>query len=210
MISLAFWATVINYLDRQTLSVAAPVLRDQFHMSNVDYSRAHAGESVPAVEGTGQLHLKAFQGEARLLVRGVEEDSRVAARTRQRLDFELEVPEAGAAHRAGIEQVRPRPVGHQIAVYRLPGALVLARAPSVQVALVEQIDPTIVGGHESRGRGRSHTRAPRQIGIPHDAPQVLSRGGRWRQKFARVEPDTFIQVPKINDARAAAELFRTS
>jgi ACS family hexuronate transporter-like MFS transporter len=39
MISLAFWATVINYLDRQTLSVAAPVLRDQFHMSNVDYSR---------------------------------------------------------------------------------------------------------------------------------------------------------------------------
>ena len=39
MISLAFWATVINYLDRQALSVAAPVLREQFHMSNVDYSR---------------------------------------------------------------------------------------------------------------------------------------------------------------------------
>src|ERR1700704_3970991 len=39
MISLAFWATVINYLDRQTLSVAAPALREQFHMSNVDYSR---------------------------------------------------------------------------------------------------------------------------------------------------------------------------
>lgn len=39
MISLAFWATVINYLDRQTLSVAAPVLRDEFHMSNVEYSR---------------------------------------------------------------------------------------------------------------------------------------------------------------------------
>jgi ACS family hexuronate transporter-like MFS transporter len=38
MISLAFWATVINYLDRQALSVAAPVLRDQFHMSNEDYS----------------------------------------------------------------------------------------------------------------------------------------------------------------------------
>src|SRR6266404_2203833 len=38
MISFAFWATVINYLDRQTLSVAAPVLRDQFHMSNVAYS----------------------------------------------------------------------------------------------------------------------------------------------------------------------------
>jgi len=38
MISFAFWATVINYLDRQTLSVAAPVLRDRFHMSNVAYS----------------------------------------------------------------------------------------------------------------------------------------------------------------------------
>ncbi len=39
MIAFAFWATLINYLDRQTLSVAAPVLREQFHMSNVDYSR---------------------------------------------------------------------------------------------------------------------------------------------------------------------------
>src|SRR5690242_14446405 len=39
MISFAFFATVINYLDRQTLSVAAPVLREQFHLSNVEYSR---------------------------------------------------------------------------------------------------------------------------------------------------------------------------
>src|SRR6185437_12083460 len=39
MISLVFSATVINYLDRQTLSVAAPVLIEQFHMSNVVYSR---------------------------------------------------------------------------------------------------------------------------------------------------------------------------
>ncbi|HYM13256.1 MAG TPA: MFS transporter [Bryobacterales bacterium] len=39
MISLAFWATVINYLDRQTLSVVAPLLREQFQMSNVVYSR---------------------------------------------------------------------------------------------------------------------------------------------------------------------------
>jgi len=43
MISLAFWATLINYLDRQTLSVAAPVLREQFHMSNVGYSRVVFG-----------------------------------------------------------------------------------------------------------------------------------------------------------------------
>ncbi|MEO8370613.1 MAG: MFS transporter, partial [Candidatus Solibacter sp.] len=39
MIGFAFWATVINYMDRQTLSVAAPVLREQFHMSNTQYSR---------------------------------------------------------------------------------------------------------------------------------------------------------------------------
>ena len=39
MIGLVFLATVINYLDRQTLSVVAPVITEQFHMSNVDYSR---------------------------------------------------------------------------------------------------------------------------------------------------------------------------
>jgi MFS transporter, ACS family, hexuronate transporter len=39
MIGLVFLATVINYLDRQTLSVAAPVLTEQFHMSSVAYSR---------------------------------------------------------------------------------------------------------------------------------------------------------------------------
>ena len=43
MISLAFWATVINYLDRQTLSVAAPVLREQFHMTNTAYARVLFG-----------------------------------------------------------------------------------------------------------------------------------------------------------------------
>ncbi len=32
-------ATIINYLDRQTLSVLAPELRDRFGMSNTDYSR---------------------------------------------------------------------------------------------------------------------------------------------------------------------------
>src|ERR1044071_993760 len=39
MIAFVFLATVINYLDRQTLSVAAPTVREQFHMTNVDYSR---------------------------------------------------------------------------------------------------------------------------------------------------------------------------
>jgi len=36
MISFAFWATFINYLDPQTLSVAAPALREQFHLSNAE------------------------------------------------------------------------------------------------------------------------------------------------------------------------------
>jgi ACS family hexuronate transporter-like MFS transporter len=37
--ALLFLATVINYVDRQTLSVLAPVLRDEFGLSNTDYSR---------------------------------------------------------------------------------------------------------------------------------------------------------------------------
>ncbi|MGH9585300.1 MAG: MFS transporter, partial [Bryobacteraceae bacterium] len=43
MIGFAFWATAINYLDRQTLSVAAPVLHVEFHMSNTAYSRVLFG-----------------------------------------------------------------------------------------------------------------------------------------------------------------------
>lgn len=39
MIALAFSATTINYLDRQALSVAAPILRIQFHISEIGYSR---------------------------------------------------------------------------------------------------------------------------------------------------------------------------
>jgi ACS family hexuronate transporter-like MFS transporter len=37
MIGLAFLATVINYLDRQTLSVVAPMIRVEFHMTNEQY-----------------------------------------------------------------------------------------------------------------------------------------------------------------------------
>ena len=43
MIALAFLATTINYLDRQTLSVAAPVLIDQFGMSHAAYARVVFG-----------------------------------------------------------------------------------------------------------------------------------------------------------------------
>jgi ACS family hexuronate transporter-like MFS transporter len=34
-----FASTVINYIDRQTLSVLAPVITKEFHLSNADYSR---------------------------------------------------------------------------------------------------------------------------------------------------------------------------
>jgi ACS family hexuronate transporter-like MFS transporter len=39
ILGFAFLATVINYFDRQTLSVMAPVLLDQFHISAESYSR---------------------------------------------------------------------------------------------------------------------------------------------------------------------------
>jgi ACS family hexuronate transporter-like MFS transporter len=39
MIALAFAATVINYLDRQTLSVVAPVLRKELGFGDIEYSR---------------------------------------------------------------------------------------------------------------------------------------------------------------------------
>jgi ACS family hexuronate transporter-like MFS transporter len=42
MIGLAFCATVINYLDRQTLSVVAPVLVEKFSMNNETYGKVTA------------------------------------------------------------------------------------------------------------------------------------------------------------------------
>ena len=39
ILGLVFLATVINYLDRQTLSVLAPVLQDEFRMTPITYSR---------------------------------------------------------------------------------------------------------------------------------------------------------------------------
>jgi len=39
IVGLLFVATLINYVDRQTLSILAPTLRDEFGMSATDYSR---------------------------------------------------------------------------------------------------------------------------------------------------------------------------
>src|ERR1022692_4428728 len=35
---LLFASTVINYIDRQTLSVLAPTLKDQYHWTNTDFA----------------------------------------------------------------------------------------------------------------------------------------------------------------------------
>jgi MFS transporter, ACS family, hexuronate transporter len=39
ILSLLFLATTINYVDRQTLSILAPTIRAEFHLTEVDYSR---------------------------------------------------------------------------------------------------------------------------------------------------------------------------
>src|SRR5258708_37677544 len=38
LLALLFAAAVVNYLDRQSLSVAAPHIRKQFHLSGGEYS----------------------------------------------------------------------------------------------------------------------------------------------------------------------------
>jgi MFS transporter, ACS family, hexuronate transporter len=39
VVALLFFSAFINFLDRQTLSIVAPLLRDQFALSNIGYSR---------------------------------------------------------------------------------------------------------------------------------------------------------------------------
>jgi ACS family hexuronate transporter-like MFS transporter len=39
VVTLLFFSTFINFLDRQTLSIIAPLLRDQFAISSIGYSR---------------------------------------------------------------------------------------------------------------------------------------------------------------------------
>lgn len=39
ILTLVFLVTVVNFIHRQTLSVVAPVLREQLHLSNTDYGR---------------------------------------------------------------------------------------------------------------------------------------------------------------------------
>ena len=39
ILGVIFLVTVINFIDRQTLSVLAPVIRQQFHLTNTQYGR---------------------------------------------------------------------------------------------------------------------------------------------------------------------------
>ncbi len=39
VLTLLFLVTVVNFVHRQTLSVVAPVIQDEFHLSNTDYGR---------------------------------------------------------------------------------------------------------------------------------------------------------------------------
>jgi ACS family hexuronate transporter-like MFS transporter len=39
LITLLFLVTLINYVDRQTLSIAIPIIQDQYKLTNTDYSR---------------------------------------------------------------------------------------------------------------------------------------------------------------------------
>ena len=54
---LLFLSTVINYIDRQTLSVLAPTLKTQFNWTNTDYSYviiAFRLRRLPAFRGVAE------------------------------------------------------------------------------------------------------------------------------------------------------------
>ena len=38
IVTLLFFATLVNYVDRQTLSIAMPVIKDEYGLSNTDYA----------------------------------------------------------------------------------------------------------------------------------------------------------------------------
>jgi MFS transporter, ACS family, hexuronate transporter len=52
-IAFAFAGTVVNYLDRQTLSVAGPVMRRALHFGDIEYSRIVAAFLVAYTVGNG-------------------------------------------------------------------------------------------------------------------------------------------------------------
>jgi MFS transporter, ACS family, hexuronate transporter len=51
ILTLVFLVTVVNFIHRQTLSVVAPVLREQLHLSNIDYVRIVSAFMLGMMEG---------------------------------------------------------------------------------------------------------------------------------------------------------------
>ena len=51
ILALLFFITVINFIDRQTLSVLAPVIRSTFHLSNTQYGRIVAAFQFGMMSG---------------------------------------------------------------------------------------------------------------------------------------------------------------
>ena len=51
ILSLLLFITIINFIDRQTVSVLAPVLRQQLHLSNVQYGRVVAAFQFGMMSG---------------------------------------------------------------------------------------------------------------------------------------------------------------
>lgn len=51
ILALLFFITVINFIDRQTLSVLAPVIRESFHLSNTQYGRIVAAFQFGMMSG---------------------------------------------------------------------------------------------------------------------------------------------------------------
>src|ERR1035437_9450765 len=105
------------------------------------------------------LDLEAFDREPALLVRRMKVDPGVARRLRQRLHFELEVFEIPPR----IEEVRPRPVRHNLPVANTPGVLMLAGPPPVQILPVEQRDPRLVRRQQRQRCQSAHKHPPRKF-----------------------------------------------
>ena len=58
---LLFLAMTVNILDRQVLSLVAPVLRDQFRLSNTQYGVSRKGTSVRVTVPSGAPASSALQ-----------------------------------------------------------------------------------------------------------------------------------------------------
>ena len=117
MIALVFLATVINYLDRQTLSVVAPVLRDEFRMSNETYGRVVAafmlaytvmnGVSGPLIDRL-VLHLLANTGNKSKKLRTREEFLPIPD-----VKVRLRLPAGRRARSVTLLRSRRRPAWHE-------------------------------------------------------------------------------------------------